>query len=188
MIQTPQIPASGNLSRVRPVGDGYSVLWRTHGFRIPYLTPKKQMSDVYGGHLLFLCELQGFKPRSFAKQNCCFGGKTSRANGFAGREPKRGSESQSPGDIQASGGFFLFERSFLVLARRAGLGRRIAYACMLKAWFQTRWRAGTGGGKRFFEKSSLALAGTRYNVGGTCSKCTFLPRAEKYQKSRPREG
>ena len=94
---------------------------------------------------------------------------------------RMGSESQSPGDIQASGGFFLFERSFLVLARRAGLGRRIAYACMLKAWFQTRWRAGTGGGKRFFEKSSLALAGTRYNVGGTCSKCTFLPRAEKEQ-------
>ena len=40
--------------------------------------------------------------------------------------------------------------------------------------------------KAFFGKSSLPLAGTRHNVGGTCSNCTFLPRAEKYQKSRPK--
>ena len=35
--------------------------------------------------------------------------------------------------------------------------------------------------KAFFGKSSLPLAGTRHNVGGTCSNCTFLPRAEKEQ-------
>ena len=82
----------------------------------------------------------------------------------------------SPGgkpERSAESGFLKKSSLALAGARRGGHRRR-------RSVLAERRR------EAILKKEFFGLGKARHNVGGTCSNCTFLPRAEKYQKSRPK--